>query len=263
MSDGSNPLTSVAFSPDGKTLAIAGYDNWIELWDPSAGKKIRRWETPEGCVVGLTFSPDGRWLASGGTHDSIVHLTGKRAQAAKLAIFEGLPYGASSIAFSPDGRYLAAGGYGTDAVYLWEVASGKAIGPLVGPDVPDQSPEAQANPFLAYSHVAFAPDGKSLVSGHIRGLIRIWDMSTRREGRHFRGPDPDVFVHVAYSADSQFIVSWGDAIRLWKTVSGTQFVANWGESLGLWKASSGSQIRAFGQQPDLRVAATATRRTGE
>ena len=269
LGDGSNPFTTVCFSPDGGLLAVAGYDNWIELWDPSQGKKIRRWNTPEGSVIGLAFSPDGQLLASGGIHDSVVHLwnvnTGRR-----IRDFAWLPYGATSIAFSPDGKYLAAGGYRTPAVYLWEVTGVNVLEPLVGPNVPEQSPDGiavqvpngVAGPFLSYSHVAFAPDGKSLASGHLRGLVRIWDVKTRQEARHFRGQDTDVFVHVGFSADSQTLVSWGESIRLWKMVSGTQFVANWGESMGLWKASSGTQLRAFAQQTDFRIGAVAMARDG-
>jgi WD40 repeat protein len=261
LGDGSNPFTSVAFSPDGSLLAVAGYDNWIELWDSAQGKKIRRWETPEGCVVGLAFSPDGHSLASGGIRDSVVHLWNV-STGHQVRDFEGLPQGATSIAFSPDGKYLAAGGFKSPGVYLWEIGTGKPLGPLFGPTVPEQSPNGMAVPFLAYSHVAFAPDGKSLASGHHRGLVRIWDVKTRQEARHFRGPDSDVFVHVGFSADGQTLVSWGESIRAWKMISGTQFVANWGESMGLWKASSGTQLRAFGQQADLRIGAVAMARDG-
>ena len=259
LADGSNPFTSVTFSPDGSLLAIGGYDNSIEIWDPASGTKIRRWETPEGCVVGMAFSPDSHLLASGGIHDSVVHLwdvsTGRFVRD-----FEGLPQGVTSIAFSPDGKLLAAGGYGTPAVYLWEVGDGKPYGPLVGSDVAEPITNGVAVRWLPYSHVAFAPDGKSLASGHFRGLVRIWDTKTRSESRHFRGQESDFFVHVGFSVDGQTLFTWGESIRLWKMTSGTQFVANWGESMGLWKASSGTQLRTFGQQADLRIAAVAMAR---
>ncbi len=254
---GSNPLLSVAFSPDGGLLALAGYDNAIELWDAARGEKVRQWETPEGCIATLVFSPNGQLLASGGIHDSTVRAwdvaTGK-----KVRELEGLPNGVSSLTFAPDGKILAAGGYGTEGVYLWEIATGKPMAPLVGAAVPVQNINGQRSPFLEYSYVAFAPDGKTLASGHVYGLVRIWDMATRRETRHFRGPETDSFVHLAYAADNQLLAGWGETIRLWKTDTGKQpLFTNWGESMGLWKTETAKPLRSFGDQAELRIAAAA------
>ncbi len=257
LATGSNPLLSVTFSPDGSLLATAGYDNAIELWDVATGKNVRRWEAPEGCIANLVFSPNGHLLASGAIYESTVHLwdvaTGK-----KVRELEGLPHGVSSLAFAPDGKILAAGGYGTDAVYLWEVASGKPMAPFVGSDVPLQNLNGQRSPLLEYSYVAFAPDGKSLASGHVYGLVRIWDMATRRETRHFRGPETDAFVHLSYAADNQLLVGWGETIRLWKTDTGKQpLFTNWGESMGLWKTETAKPLRSFGEQAEMRIATVA------
>jgi WD40 repeat protein len=234
---GSNPFLCLAFSPDGKRLASGGYEKTIQIWDPASGKEIRKWTGPEGNIASLAFSPDGRLLASGGVFDSSVHIwnveTGREVQT-----LSGLPRGTSSLAFSPDGKILAVGGYHTDAVYLWDPASGKLLAQLVGPAVP--CPELEGQPRLPpdFSYVAFAPDGKTLASGHLHGLIRVWDTASRRELRHFRGPITDVFVHLAYSGDSQMLAGWGTTIRL-------------------WHAGTGKQVRQFGEQPELRISAAA------
>ena len=59
-------VDSVAFSPDGKTLASGGKDTPIKLWDAETGKLLRTLTGHTGRVESLAFSPDGKTLATGG-----------------------------------------------------------------------------------------------------------------------------------------------------------------------------------------------------
>jgi WD40 repeat protein len=247
LNGGSNPFLCLAFSPDGKWLASGGYERTIHIWDPATGKEIRKWPGPEPNVTSIAFSPDCKLLATGGLHDPVVHLW-EAATGHEFQALQGLPRGASSLVFSPSGKVLLAGGYSTGDVYAWEVKTGKLLGELTGP--PDGSEELNVQFVngrrvapVQFSHVAFAPDGKTFVSGHLRGLIRVWDAASRREIRHFRGPDTDSFVHVAFANDGQTLASWGSTIRVWQTSS--------------WK-----QVRFFGEQEKLRVACVAFSRNG-
>ena len=237
LGDGASMFLCTAFSPDGKLLASGGYGKTITLWDPTTGMAVRKWDGPEGNIASLTFSPNGLLLASGSVYDPAVHLwdasTGK-----KVRSLQGLPRGTSSLAFSPDGAILAAGGYHTEEVHLWKVATGEPMPSLSGPSVPCRELDGQPRTVRDFSHVAFAPDGKNLASGHLYGLIRIWDAKSFREVRHFRGPITDAFVHVAFSADSRFLAGWGTTIRLWRSDA--------------WK-----QFRFLGEQPEMRVACLA------
>lgn len=111
---------SVAFAPDGKTVAVAHEDGTVKLWDPATGKE-RATLRHGAAVKSLAFAPEGGLLASGG-EDGAVKLwdpaTGKERTTIKAHA------GAvRSVAFAPDGRALATAG-GKEAK-LWDVPAAR------------------------------------------------------------------------------------------------------------------------------------------
>jgi hypothetical protein len=107
---------SVAFSPDGRTLATGSLDTNARLWEVATGKEIATMRGHEQSVQSVAFSPDGRTLATG-SWDSTARLwevaTGK-----EIAAFRGHEHFVESVTFSPDGRTLATGGH-DNTVRLW------------------------------------------------------------------------------------------------------------------------------------------------
>ncbi len=113
-----NLMSSVAFSPDGKTLAAGDYDGAVTLWDVSGpaapvqlGQPITVGYTDS--VNSVAFSPDGKTLAAG-DYDGAVTLWDVSGPAAPVQLGDPITVGDShsvdSVAFSPDGKTLAAGG---------------------------------------------------------------------------------------------------------------------------------------------------------
>ena len=98
---------SIAFSPDGETLASGSSDDTIRLWDAVTGEHKETLTGHEGTVYSVAFSPDGRTLASGGSDRTISlwdAVTGKHKHTLTSL-------GIRSIAYSPDGRTLASGSW--------------------------------------------------------------------------------------------------------------------------------------------------------
>jgi WD40 repeat protein len=97
--------SGLAFSPDGKRLASASWDNTVKVWDTADGRLICKMQGHSRAVVAVAFSPDGRRLASGG-EDRSMKLWDADTGWETLTL-AGHDDGITAIAFSPDGRRLA------------------------------------------------------------------------------------------------------------------------------------------------------------
>jgi RNA polymerase sigma factor (sigma-70 family) len=175
---------NIQFSPDGHFLAWLSLGveklRWqLHLWDVAAGNEIRRWSSARGYT--FRFSPDGKLLAgvelSKGARLVSCHLWDVHTgQDHPITLPLPRPASAGRIAFSPGGRTLALGD-STGVIYLWELAAGKVRCRLEAPGG-------------AVSSLAFAPDGKTLVSGLYDTTALIWDVfGPTPEGQGRRPPE--------------------------------------------------------------------------
>ena len=76
---------TLAFSPDGRMLAVAGDDPLVHLWDVRTGRLVRELEQDVGGVPGLEFSPDGRTLAISGEPDASLWDVATATQVGRLS----------------------------------------------------------------------------------------------------------------------------------------------------------------------------------
>jgi tetratricopeptide (TPR) repeat protein len=112
---------SAAFHPDGHSLAAAGSDRTITLWETSGWTPVRTLRGHDADIASVAFHPEGRWLASGASDGTVVlwdPATGRTLRTLKGTIGEVI-----GLAFSPDGRWLASasGIHGRGEVVVWDL----------------------------------------------------------------------------------------------------------------------------------------------
>jgi WD40 repeat protein len=206
LSGHTQPIISVAMSPDGKTIASGSQDNTIKLWNTETGELLETLNGHHSAIIALAFSPDGKILASSSNHefnDGTIKLwdlnTSKLRKSLGVSLVN-LRVG--SLAFSRDQQYLASGHIGFTAVdtaiRIWQIDRGKVAHTLKG-----HGWEVTA--------IAFSSDGRILVSGGADSAIMIWDWRAEKRLRTLNRPD-DFFGSLASWFDQSKGIIWAIAI---------------------------------------------------
>ncbi len=267
---GAKPLPegdALAFTPDGKALAMTFDGMDIRLIDFESGKTIRTFahDNPESApadgspqVLAIAFSPDGKWMASGGygnvKDDYFARLWDMESGKEVRRFMHGRKgFGVRSLAFSPDGKTLATlGTQGGAFLRLFDVGTGKERRAF------PKDGEYRTRP----GSVAFTPDGKTVAVA--LNSIHLYDVATG-EGR--LRIDRRAFDPRFTDGGKTLVAAVDGAIYRWDTATGKSLMPEVGDSAveqilvtpdgsrvitrdqdgygHLWDATSGKHLRRF------------------
>jgi WD40 repeat protein len=202
------PVRSLAFSPDGTQLASSARDYKTFLWDLDTGRH-EVIEVRDSYTV--TFSPDGKTIATGRSSDATLWDATSR-QTRPLDIRLDRPNDTRghgwNLAYSPDGRQLAAV---SGVLRVYDAATLEEI-PV--PAVPSRR---------LTNSLAFTRDGTTLATGHDerpKKVVRLWDSSTWQVRKELTGATATIDA-LAFSPDGRHLAACsGTALLVWDVPSG-------------------------------------------
>jgi WD40 repeat protein/serine/threonine protein kinase len=215
-----SPVWNVAISTDGTRVASAAGD-WtkantfgeVNIWEIASGQLLYRLSAHRAIAWCVAFSPNGRWLVSGGGETRTPGqelIVWDISAGTRRRTISGLKAGVTAVAFSPDGRRIAAGV--GDQVQVWDAETGDELAPFQGLE-------------STVWGLAFSPDGEKLVSGCYHGTVRVWDFLTGRELHAFLA-DKSALSRLAIDFRGIRIASVGadPTVKLWDIETGQQLI---------------------------------------
>jgi WD40 repeat protein len=197
-------VNGVKVSRDGKWLLTGCDDGSARLWDLKADRssqETRRYGAHSNYCYGVAFSPDMKYVASGGERDRTVRVydfaTGTLVRETPP---QDMPV--NCVAFSNDSKHVFS--CGDSAVHMYEATTGKEV------------KRFQAGKSEYFVCFALSPDGRRLLTGHDDKSVRLWDVASGKELHRFTGHTGTV-IAVAFSSDGRRAISGGrdNTVRLW------------------------------------------------
>jgi WD40 repeat protein/DNA-binding SARP family transcriptional activator/energy-coupling factor transporter ATP-binding protein EcfA2 len=227
--DAASQAVTLEFSPDGRYLLTGSDGDGLHLWDTTTGQEVRRFTDHQGPARGR-FSPDGRQIVSAGD-DGMIRLweTESGLETLSWAAHDDL---ANNATFSPDGRHILSVSDDQSAK-LWDVATGTLVQTYGLPPLEGRQNFAGGTDNWVFGP-AFAPDGRTFLTGSADLLVREWEIDGGEVRRTYRHESGIQVQTVIYSPDGRLILS----VPLDNTAA-------------IWEVESGERVQTLSLPPDV------------
>jgi WD40 repeat protein len=287
-------VRSVSFSPDGRRLASAGgaerapgkmqgTPGEIRVWDAQTGREILSLTGHTGTASSVSFSPDGRRLASGSWDQSVRIWDALNGQEA--LVLKGHTADVESVSFSPDGRHLASGSLDS-TVRVWDALTGREVLAFKGHTdhvmsvcfSPDSQRVASASKDMTVKlwsantgqdvvtlkghtgrveGISFSPDGQRLASASVDNTVKVWDAQTGQEAVALRGHTDGLHCAI-FSPEGRRLASasWDKSVKLWDVETGQETLALRGHAGPVTSVSfspNGRRLASASQDQTVKV----------
>ncbi|MBD1890761.1 AAA family ATPase [Coleofasciculus sp. FACHB-SPT9] len=185
-------------------------------------RERNRLEGHSAAVISISYSPDGKTLASA-SEDNTIKLW-NLATSEFIATLQGHSAAVISISYSPDGKTLASASE-DKTIKLWNWETGKAIATLQGHSA-------------AVFSISYSPDGKTLASASYDNTIKLWNRETGKAIATLQGHSAAV-RSVSYSPDGKILASasYDNTIKLWNRETGKAIATLQGHRDSVWSVS--------------------------
>ncbi len=201
---GKGIISSLAISPDGRSLVGQDSDGTLKSWETGDGKFLGQFRVPRGGYHTIAYSPDGRYLLTGGRDQSA------RLWEAATGRLSGSPLYhramVQAVGFSPDGKTILTSD-ASKTVRTWAVPEGPAIVKVFPHNRSVRS-------------VAFSPNGQTVATGSFGRKARLWNIG---QGRRWELPHGTLIDPVLFSPDGRLLLTaafMSDSAVLWDIATG-------------------------------------------
>jgi WD40 repeat protein len=269
-------VNALAFTPDGRTLATASYDNLVRLWDVATGQERNAPAGHHHAITAMALSPNGQLVVTGDAQGALC--VWEVAAGRPLCHLAGHSGPVLGLAFFADGKQvIGLGGSGDDSFRVWDVMKGEErrrfkLPPEAVPgmyflaltpdgrsialptggllDVAAGQVRGSVAKAIRLYRGCFSPDGKLFAAAAEDRTVRVREVATGRELHRLKGHGA-VLRAVVFSPDGKLLASAGDdrRIMLWDVASG-HFLGS--------MSGHGSPIWSLSFSPDGRTLASAS-----
>jgi WD40 repeat protein len=162
-------IGGIAFSPDGKQIAILVPDNAqgpfvLKIWNTTTGQETLTLKGNPRPVSSMAYSPDGKRIVTGNVDSTLKVWDASTGQ--EILTLKGHAGGIGRVAYSPDGKRIVSGSM--DGIKIWNAIGGNELATLKGH-------------ISGIADVAFSPDGNRIVSCSGDKTIKLWELNSSRD----------------------------------------------------------------------------------